>query len=137
MVLGEHINSLFSNDEQKPVSMTFPQGIEFNALQHGKVMDNQARADRLIDPNGFSTEHTLYGQQALDGKTINMETNLKVIEGFDTKSNIQKASTAINKKNIDDKIKRETISEDATKIAKSYNDSMDGLLKTTTDFKAS
>ena len=120
MVLGDYIESLFSNDREDPPSINFPQGQQFNALQRGKMMEHQARADRLIDPNGFSVEHTLHGQRAIGGTSFNMDTNKTLIEGFDTTSNVQKAHTAIASKNSQDKTTRTSLSGKAKTQADEY-----------------
>lgn len=135
MVLGDYLDSLFSNDRNNPPSINFPQGQQFNALQRGKMIDNQARADRMIDPNGFSVEETLYGQRALDSTLIN--TNQSIIEGFDTTSNIQKAHTAIASKNIDDKATRESLSKKAQIQSAQYTNAIDELISASKAFTQS
>ena len=128
MVLGDYIDSLFSNDREDPPSVNFPQGQQFNALQRGKMMEHQARADRLIDPNGFSVEHTLHGQRAIGGTSFNMDTNETLIEGFDTTSNVQKAHTAIASKNSQDKTTRTSLSGKAKTQADEYTAAVGDLI---------
>ena len=128
MVLGDYLDSLFSNEREDPPSINFPQGQQFNALQRGKMMEHQARADRLIDPNGFSVEHTLHGQRALSGTSFNMDANQTLIEGFDTTSNVQKAHTAIAEKNSRDKATRTSLSGEAKKQAGQYADAVGDLI---------
>lgn len=134
MVLGDYLDSLFSNDREDPPSINFPQGQQFNALQRGKMIEHQARADRLIDPNGFSAEHTLHGQRALSGTSFNMNTNQTLIEGFDTTANVQKAHTAIASKNSQDKATRASLSGEATTQADQYTDAVGNLISASKAF---
>lgn len=137
MVLGNYLDSLFSNDREDPPSVNFPQGQQFNALQRGKIMEHQARADRLIDPNGFSVEHTLHGQRVIGGTSFNMDTNQTIIEGFDTTANVQKAHTAIASKNSQDKATRTSLSEEARTQAGQYTDAISSLVSASKAFAQS
>lgn len=134
MVLGKYLDSLFSNDREDPPSINFPQGQHFNALQRGKMVEHQARADRLIDPNGFSVEHTLHGQRALSGTSFNMNANQTLIEGFDTTANVQKADTTIASKNSRDKATRDSLSDEVTRQADQYTDAIGSLISASKAF---
>lgn len=134
MVLGDYLDSLFSNEREDPPSINFPQGQQFNALQRGKMMEHQARADRLIDPNGFSVEHTLHGQRALSGTSFNMNANQTLIEGFDTTANIQKAHTAIADKNFRDKATRTSLSGEAKTQSSQYVGAIGDLISASKAF---
>lgn len=137
MVLGDYLDSLFSNDRKDPPIINFPQGQQFNALQRGKTMEHQARADRLIDPNGFSIEHTLHGQRALGGTSFNTKATQTLIEGFNTTSNIQKPHTAIASKNSQDKDTRASLSGEATRQAEQYTDAVGNLVSASKAFAQS
>ena len=124
------LESLFSNGYKEPSSIRFPQGQQFNALQNGKIMENKDRADRLLDPNGFSTADTILGQRALGGATINMEMNQSIIEGFDT--NIQKSHIA--QQNQSDKATRLSLSNEATEQTSQYENAIGSLINASKAF---
>ena len=131
MVLSEYIDNFFSNDQKEPSSINFPQGTQFIELQKGKMMRHQARANRLIDPNGYSPDHTLHGQRALGGISFNMDSNLKLVEGFNTASTMGGGSSkdsGIAQQNINDKKTRLRLAETAGKDAAAYQQSVQKLV---------
>ena len=130
MVLSELTDYFFSNDQEEPTKISFPQGAEFIKLQKGKIMRYEDHANRLIDPNGFSTDHTLYGQRALGGTSFNMDSNLKLIEGFNTASTIGSGSkrSDVAQQNIDDKQTRQKLTKKAEHDAIAYKTSVNELV---------